>query len=273
MASLKIIDVSSYQGTIDWKKVKKEVDGVIIRCGWGKNIEKQDDKHYENNVLGCIANDIPFGVYLYSYAKTNARAKSEAEHVLRLVEPYKNSITLPVYLDLEEKGTEKGAVERAKIFANILEEKGYSVGIYANQYWWRTYLKDGLDKYTKWVAKYSTEEPTGISGNFDIWQYTSSGTVNGIQGRVDMNICYKDFKHLSELKKDGIKVSDLKRGSKGELVTLLQMFLKTINLYNDSIDGSFGPNTEKAVIAWNNQCGRFNNKEWTVENWQEAFPY
>ena len=205
---LKLIDVSNHQGDIDWKTVKNHIDGVIIRCGYGRDIISQDDKRFIQNVESCLKYDIPFGVYLYSYATTNEGAMNEAEHVLRLLQPYKDKISYPVYYDLEEAGTEQGAVERAFIFANIIESEGYWCGIYANQYWWRTYLKDGLDRYTKWVAKYSDEKPSGISGTYDIWQYSSKGSVPGIEGNVDMNICYRDFptqikgNNLSEEKKE-----------------------------------------------------------------------
>jgi GH25 family lysozyme M1 (1,4-beta-N-acetylmuramidase) len=149
----------------------------------------------------CIKYGIPFGVYLYSYAHTVEDAKSEANHVLRLLEPYKGKLSYPVYYDLEEKGTENGAVERAIAFGDIIEANGYWCGIYANQHWWRTYLKDGLDRFTKWVAKYSSVKPSGISGTYDIWQYSSSGTIPGISRTVDMNLCYRDFP--SEIK--GVK--------------------------------------------------------------------
>lgn len=190
---LKLIDVSYHQGSIDWKEVKNYIDGAIIRCGYGRDIISQDDKNYIKNVEACIKYDIPFGVYLYSYANTIEAAKSEAAHVIRLLEAYKDKLSYPVYYDLEEAGTENGAVERALIFGNIIEAEGYWCGIYANQYWWRSYLKDGLDKYTKWVAKYSDEKPSGISGKYDIWQHSSKGTIPGIEGNVDMNICYRDF--------------------------------------------------------------------------------
>ena len=82
---------------------------------------------------------------------------------------------------------------RAKVFGDIIEGAGYWCGIYANQYWWNTFLKGNLDKYTKWVAKYSNSKPVGISGTYDMWQYSSKGSVPGINGNVDMNICYRDF--------------------------------------------------------------------------------
>ena len=196
---LKLIDVSNHQEKINWEEAKKHIDGAIIRCGYGRDVISQDDRRYVENVEACIKYNIPFGVYLYSYAKDLDGAISEAKHVLRLLEPYKNDLSYPVYYDLEEAGTENGAVERALVFGEIIESEGYWCGIYANQYWWRTYLKDGLDRYTKWVAKYSDEKPSGISGTYDIWQYSSKGSVPGIEGNVDMNICYRDFP--SEIKK------------------------------------------------------------------------
>lgn len=196
---LKLIDVSTHQGKINWEEAKKHIDGAIIRCGYGRDIISQDDRRYVENVEACIKYNIPFGVYLYSYAKDLDGAISEAKHVLRLLEPYKDKISYPVYYDLEEAGTEKGAVERALAFGEIIEAEGYWCGIYANQYWWRTYLKDVLDRFTKWVAKYSNEKPSGISGTYDIWQYSSRGSVPGIEGNVDMNVCYRDFP--SEIKK------------------------------------------------------------------------
>lgn len=192
MAEYKIIDVSVHQGQIGWPVVKKHVDGVIIRCGYGSDYTHQDDKRFKENIEACIAYDIPFGVYLYSYAKDVNMARSEANHVLRLSEPYKDKLSYPIYLDLEEKGTEEGAVERAIVFGDMIEEAGYWCGIYANEYWWRTFLKDGLDRFTKWVANYS-KKPSTVSGKYDIWQYSSTGRVPGINGNVDMNICYRDF--------------------------------------------------------------------------------
>lgn len=192
----KVIDISVHNGDIDFKKVKSQVDGVIIRCGYGSDIKSQDDKKWKQNVEGCINNGIPFGVYIYSYAKTNEMAISEAEHVIRLIKPYKDKLSYPIYYDLEEDGTQKGAVERARAFAKVLTDAGYKVGMYANQNWWDNYLV-GLNEFTKWVAKYGINDgkphtKPNIKG-MDIWQYTSVGKVDGIKGNVDMNICYRDF--------------------------------------------------------------------------------
>lgn len=184
-----IIDVSEWQGKIDWEKVKPHIEGAILRCGYGSNLEKQDDAQFKHNADECTRLGIPFGVYLYSYAKTNDKAKSEAEHVLRLVKPYK--LSYPVYLDLEEAGTEKGAIERANIFGDIIEKAGYWCGVYANLNWWTNYLV-GLERFTKWVAQYNTK--CDYKGeHLDIWQYSSMGTIPGIKGNVDMNYCYRNF--------------------------------------------------------------------------------
>lgn len=185
----KIIDVSYHNGVIDWEKVKASgIEGAILRCGYGSDMTSQDDKQWKRNADECTRLGIPIGTYLYSYAKTDAESKSEAEHVLRLIKGYK--LSYPVYLDLEQAGTENHAVNGAKIFCDIIEKAGYTVGIYANQNWFQNIIKNQLDKYTKWCARYSTQKPTVAC---DIWQYSSDGTVSGITGRVDMNICYRDF--------------------------------------------------------------------------------
>ena len=184
-----LIDVSEHQGVIDWEKVMPHIDGAILRCGYGGDYEDQDDSQFFRNADECTRLGIPFGVYLYSYAKSIQGAQYEADHVLRLINGYE--LAYPVYLDLEESGTESGAIERANIFGDIIEEAGYWCGVYANLNWWENYLP-GLDRFTKWVAQYNRVcEYTG--SNLDIWQYTSKGNLPGISGNVDMNECYRDF--------------------------------------------------------------------------------
>lgn len=202
----RLIDVSYHNGNVDWAKVKTQVDGVIIRCGYGDNIEAQDDKKYLEYVDACIAYGIPFGFYLYSYAKTSKQVQSEVQHTLRLITPYKEQMSYPVYLDLEEPGTETGAKERAITFCSALEKEGYFVGVYASEYWWNNYLT-GLDRFTKWVAKYGVNDGLAhtkpSAAGMDIWQYTSAGKIDGIPGNVDINICYRDFpseiQHIAEV--------------------------------------------------------------------------
>ncbi len=184
-----LIDVSEHQGVIDWEKVMPHIDGAILRCGYGSDYEDQDDEQFRRNADECTRLGIPFGVYLYSYAKSVQAAQYEADHVLRLINGY--NLSYPVYLDLEQPGTEYGAIERANVFGDIIEAAGYWCGVYANLNWWENYLV-GLERFTKWVAQYYKEcEYTGA--NLDIWQYTSKGNLTGIRGNVDMNECYRDF--------------------------------------------------------------------------------
>ena len=186
----RVIDVSKHQGEVDWEKVKNHIDGAILRCGYGMDLREQDDKQFLRNVAECERLNIPYGVYLYSYATSDAQANSEAEHILRLIKGKK--LSLPVYLDVEEETPEhrKYAPRACEIVGDIITKTGYTFGVYANLNWWKNYLK-GVDKYTRWIAQYNNK--CTYTGKYDMWQYSSSGSVEGINGRVDMNECYLDF--------------------------------------------------------------------------------
>lgn len=191
-----LIDVSEHNGTINWEEVKKHIDGAIIRCGYGMDQTDQDDKQWERNVAECERLGIPYGVYLYSYATNTERAKSEAQHVLRLIKGHK--LSYPVYFDMEEKGTESVAVENAKLFGDMIEEAGYWCGVYYNKDWHNRVVKGQLDRFTLWGASYGSNNgqvQENYKPNFgeDIWQYSSTGKVPGISGNVDVNVCYRDF--------------------------------------------------------------------------------
>ena len=102
-ATMKGVDVSYHNGTINWKKVAaSDVDYAIIRCGYGDNIKSQDDKKWAENVAGCEKNNIPYGVYIYSYATSVKQAESEANHVLRLIKSTGAKPTYPIYIDYED---------------------------------------------------------------------------------------------------------------------------------------------------------------------------
>lgn len=190
-ATHKGIDVSQHQGQIDWAKVKADgIDFAIIRCGFGDNYASQDDKCWQYNVSECERLGIPYGVYIYSYATNTTMAKSEAEHVLRLIKG--RSFSYPVYFDMEDDSTVgisselKGQI--AKTFCDTVTAAGYKVGIYANLNWWTTYLTSDVfnnTSWSKWVAQYNTT--CDYSGAYDIWQCTSKGSVAGITGDVDLN--------------------------------------------------------------------------------------
>ena len=185
------IDVSEHQGTINWAQVKKSgVDYAIIRCGYGMDQTDQDDKNWYTNADACIKNGIPFGTYLYSYADSVERAKSEAQHVLRLVKGY--NLSYPIYYDLEESSVREklSTTEIANIaqaFCDIIEDAGYEVAIYANTDWFTNYLTNNkFSQWDKWVAQYNTI--CTYKGDYSMWQCSSQGRVNGISGYVDLNI-------------------------------------------------------------------------------------
>lgn len=228
----KIIDVSVWQGVIDWEKVKPQIDGAILRCGYGSDLTKQDDEQFKRNADECTRLGIPFGVYLYSYAKTVEQAKSEAAHVLRLVNGYK--LSYPVYLDLEEIGTESGAVDRAVVFGDIIEKAGYWCGIYSNLNWWKNYLP-GLERFTKWVAQYNTRcDYTGA--HLDMWQYSSKGKIDGIKGNVDMNYLYRDFP------------AEILGGAKAESAPVKKTVAELVKEVLDGVWGN-GDDREKRLTA------------------------
>lgn len=129
----KLVDVSKHNGTIDWAKVKKAGYHAILRCGYGDNITSQDDAQFLRNAKECERLGIPYGVYLYSYAKSTSQINSEIAHAKRLLKGRK--LSYPVYFDSEEKGTEKVAAAYAKKFCDAMEKAGYWAGVYASESW------------------------------------------------------------------------------------------------------------------------------------------
>lgn len=201
---LKGIDVSEYQDVIDWDKVKPQIDFAVLRCGIGNDIKKQDDKQYKKNIAECERLGIPYAIYLYSYATSEAMIDSEVAHTLRLIGKHK---PFCVYLDMEDNSTVVLGKTRltafAKRFCEAIKKKGFKVGIYANQNWFQNYLdvKSLYDAgYSVWCAKYSDSTPD-IAAPYDIWQYSSTGRIDGISGNVDMNYMYNDIrKEMNKVK-------------------------------------------------------------------------
>ncbi len=184
------IDVSYVQKQIDWEAVAKtDVSYAIIRCGYGNNEISQDDSWWKYNADECTRLGIPFGVYIYSYALNTDEARSEAEHVLRLVEGY--NLSLPIYLDLEDERytgrlSNKEIADIAEVFCETVQSAGYEVGIYANLNWFRNRLTDWrFSQWPRWVAQYNYE--CDYEKKYSMWQCTSSGIVDGIDGPVDLN--------------------------------------------------------------------------------------
>ena len=210
------IDVSSNNGSIDWNAVKADgVEFAIIRCGYGMNQPEQDDKRWQENVAGCEAAGIPYGVYLYSYADSVSRAVSEAEHVLRLVAG--RSLAYPVYFDMEDQSifrntTAKQRVKIAEAFCKKIEAAGYKAAIYANHYAFTNELPEkNFNRWGRWVAHFAPK--CGYKGKYQMWQATNQGRIAGIQGNVDVNFMISDLAaekpviHVVSAGKKKVKVS------------------------------------------------------------------
>ncbi len=195
------IDVSKWQGKIDWAKVAKDPAGIefaIIRCGnrYSKTGDIVEDPYFKQNIEGAIKNGIKVGVYFYSQAITKAEAVEEASAALELVKGY--NLQLPIYIDTEGSGgradalTKQERTEILKTFCEVVKNAGYKPGVYSGAYWYKNHvIASEIEQYHIWVAQYN-EELT-YKGRYDIWQYTSSGNVAGINGKVDMNIAYRTY--------------------------------------------------------------------------------
>lgn len=196
---VKGIDVSRYQGEIDWEKVAEDdVTYAFIRVGIRGYTEGEilPDEQFENNIKGADRNDIATGVYFFSQATSVEEAEEEAQFVLDAIEPY--NITYPVVLDIEEilssnaRTAQLSAKERTDYciaFCDMIEQAGYTPMIYGNLKTFMLMLEmDRIEKYPKWFACY--DEQIYFPYEYAIWQYTDKGEVSGINGKVDMNISF-----------------------------------------------------------------------------------
>lgn len=241
--SKKGIDVSEFQGKIDWEKVKNDgIEFAILRCGYGMDFSNQDDVEYERNANECERLGIPYGVYLMSYANTVEKARSEAKHVLRLIEGRK--ISLGVWHDIEDNGT-SGAINKETLtniintFCNTIKNAGYKVGVYANLNWLENKIEKTIkDNYDIWVAQYYSK--CEYEGKYIMWQHTSSGKVNGISTNVDMNILYEDLPVINNNDNNS-------KTNNSEIVKSLQKALNKDYNCGLDVDGIIGPLTTKAV--------------------------
>lgn len=195
------IDVSKYQGEVDWQQVKDYgIDFVIIRLGFRGYSEEGNlavDEYYDANVEGALAAGLEVGVYFFSQAITEEEALEEAEFVLEHIEGY--DITLPVVfdteiIDLEEARTydidQQIFTDACVAFCDKIEESGYDSMIYFNLVWSALTLDlEQLVDYDKWYADYYDEPQYPYA--FDIWQYTETATVPGVEGNVDLNIIFE----------------------------------------------------------------------------------
>lgn len=201
--SKKGIDVSRYQGNIDWEKVAAEgVEFAIIRVGirgYGQEGNIVLDEKFAQNVKGATEAGIEVGVYFFAQAITEEEAHEEADVVLEAIEGY--NITYPVVYDVEKTGAKDGRMnqlsveERTKItriFIDRVKEAGYTPMIYANMEMWSVLLDMAqFEDIDKWFAYYDTD--LYFPYEYAIWQYSDRGKIDGVDGNVDLNISFKDW--------------------------------------------------------------------------------
>lgn len=192
--SIKGIDVSSYNGNIDWTKVKGNANFAILRCHQKNGI----DETFEQNYAGCKANGIPVGVYKYSYAMSISDARKEAKEVIKVLKGKR--LEYPVFYDLEyeeQKGLGSNKIQKMAIaFMRIIIKEGYGVALYCNKDWYYNHITAYLKKYyTFWIASYPYKDeglpvdrlkPKNVFG----WQYSEKGKIPGINGNVDLDLFY-----------------------------------------------------------------------------------
>lgn len=203
------IDVSTFQGEIDWTQVKSAgVEFVMIRAGfrgYGESGAIHEDAHFVQNLQGALGVGLEVGVYFFSQAVTEEEALEEAQSVLHWISPYK--ITYPVVFDWETvedtsartHGLEPELVAScARAFCDAVQEAGYTPMVYFNRnQGYNVYDLAQLSGYEFWLAGYTAIPDFTYS--FQMWQYSSTGTVPGIEGPVDLNLCMVDYPQGSKM--------------------------------------------------------------------------
>lgn len=198
MSEIKGIDVSAFQGNINWKTIANYGMGfAILRITEAGNVT---DPTFEQNYKGCINNKIPVGVYKYSYASTIAEIKNEARKVVSVLN--KRKLDYPVWLDLEwnnQRALGSESIHKmAEAFKEIIVAAGYQFGIYCNADWYINVICSHLKKYDFWIARYPSND-TGVvverlrPDYGTMWQYSSKATIPGISTKVDRSVSYKNY--------------------------------------------------------------------------------
>ena len=239
----KVIDISKYQGNIDFNKVKDDgIKGVIIRLGYrgyGKAGNMVVDPWFKTFTNGCINAGLPYGFYLFSQATNRDEGIEEAKFVIELIKKYGYKPEFPIYIDTENSsGYPNGRADgisnadrtaAVKGFCGYVEQQNFYAGIYASTNWFNSKLDmSELTMYDLWCAHYATK--CTCKYKYGMWQYTSSGSVKGINGRVDMNNCYNDYPIIiKKMKLNGfsdnitlynVSISNVSKGDKDKFENL-----------------------------------------------------
>ncbi len=192
------IDVSKWNGEIDWDRVKSAgVEFAIIRAGYRGSVTGSlvEDPMFAANIKGASASGVPVGVYFFTQAVNEVEAVEEASAVIRLIREYQ--LEYPVFIDTEGAGGNGRAdgldqdtrTLVCEAFCRTIVNAGYEAGVYASRHWYNNNLHvSQLENYNIWLAEYRSTPL--YQGYYQMWQYTSKGSIDGIAGNVDMNISY-----------------------------------------------------------------------------------
>ena len=194
-SKIKVVDVSYYQKDIDWEKFKNESDcyGVILRLGYYETL----DKKFISNLNELKRLNIPYGIYLFSYSTTLSGAKKEANFTNNMISTYDITPTLGIYYDIESWNTKNSSsneiskdmynkiVEEYINTVNNYNEGKYKVKVYSGRWYAMNRLGEAAKNHVDWVAEYNST--CKYDGAYSMWQYTSKGSVPGIEGNVDIS--------------------------------------------------------------------------------------
>ena len=203
------IDVSRWNEEINWNKVKDAgVRYAIIRAGYRGSVTGAlvEDWYFKENVEGAIAAGLPVGLYFFTQATTEVEAVEEASMVLALCKDY--DITYPIFIDTEGAGGDgrddgldkKKRTAICQAFCRTIRSAGYQTGIYASKNWFQNQIDTSVlaDDIYIWLAEYG--DGVTYDGKYHMWQYTSSGRILGIEGRVDLNLSFLEPETKEDLK-------------------------------------------------------------------------
>ncbi|MGP1361053.1 MAG: GH25 family lysozyme [Candidatus Fimenecus sp.] len=237
--SKKGVDLSKHNGSVDFKTLKNAgIDFVILRAGYG-NTSKQKDIRFEENYAKAKAAGLPVGTYWYSYADSVEEVGREAEAFYECIKG--KTFEYPVYFDIEEAKQIKRGMEfcssLVKAFCEKMEQKGYYAGFYTSKaHLLNVISRDVRYRFTVWVAQWA--DKLTYTDPYGLWQYTSDGSVPGVNGRVDMNLCDMDFPTI-------IKANGLNGFTKTAAPTPQPNRKSVDEIANEVISGKWGNGEER----------------------------
>lgn len=246
---MKGIDISEFNRIINFDKLKNDVDFVMVRAGFGArtklNKPAKEDKLFQKNVKELIKVGIPFGIYYYSYALDVKEAKDEVSFILSIIKDYKEYITFPVAIDIEDADSykknsgfpdNKTLCDICSTACDILGNSGYYPIIYANLDYFTHYLKEeSISKYNKWLAWWGKDTIDKVDKTkYQMLQYSSIGKVEGVGNNVDLNESFVEYNKLILYIKNIKKMQEIKLRTGIEDITI--QFLSLYKFGNFLLD-------------------------------------